>query len=182
MSPIIWTIFKAKNCLHLGEAATVGQDLGINLFDSAFVQWDIRETHVIGLKPGQSPKRILVADDNADNRALLPSMLEPVGFVVREVVDGKTAIEAYSSWRPHLICMDRRMPVMDGHEATKAIRELPGGERVKIIAVAASVFDEQCDNILGVGCDELVRKPVLESKLFDAIGRQLGSSTVTPII
>ncbi len=97
---------------------------------SVLVHEDTRETQVVGLKPGQTPKRILVADDNADNRALLTMMLERIGFEVREVVDGETAIEAFNSWRPHLICMDMRMPVMDGYTATKAIRELAGGEQV----------------------------------------------------
>ena len=141
---------------------------------SALDHGAIRETQVVGLKPGQTPKRILVADDNADNRALLSSMLERVGFAVCEVVNGETAVEAFNSWRPHLICMDMRMPVMDGYTATKTIRKLPGGARVKIIAVTASVFEEQRDKILGAGCDELVCKPVRESEIFDAIGRQLG--------
>ena len=135
---------------------------------------DIRETQVVGLKPGQTQKRILVADDNADNRALLTVMLERVGFTVREVVNGETAIEAFNSWHPHLICMDMRMPVMDGYAATRAIRKLAGGKQVKIVAVTASVFEEQRDEILGAGCDELVCKPIRESEIFDAIGRQLG--------
>jgi len=141
---------------------------------STFVHGDTRDTQVVGLMPGQTPKRILVADDNADNRALLTMMLEKVGFTVREVVNGETAIEAFNAWHPHLICMDMRMPVMDGYTATKAIRKLGGGDQVKIIAVTASVFEEQRDKILGAGCDELVCKPVRESEIFDAIGRQLG--------
>jgi CheY-like chemotaxis protein len=141
---------------------------------STLVHEDTRETQVVGLKPGQTPRRILVADDNADNRALLTMMLEKVGFTVREVVNGETAIEVFRAWRPHLICMDMRMPVMDGYTATKAIRKLAGGEQVKIIAVTASVFEEQRDKILGAGCDELVCKPVREGEIFDAIGRQLG--------
>ena len=140
---------------------------------SVLAHEDIRETQVVGLKPGQTPKRILVADDNADNRGLLTMMLERAGFTVREVVNGETAIEAYNSWHPHLICMDMRMPVMDGYAATRATRKLAGGEQVKIVAVTASVFEEQRDEILGAGCDELVCKPIREREIFDAIGRQL---------
>ena len=131
------------------------------------------EAQVVRLKTGLKPRRILVADDNTDNRALLSAMLERVGFEVREVVDGETAIEAFNSWRPDLICMDMRMPVMDGYAATKAIRKLPGGEQVKILAVTASVLEEQRDKILDAGCDELVCKPISEREIFDAIGRQL---------
>jgi signal transduction histidine kinase/ligand-binding sensor domain-containing protein/CheY-like chemotaxis protein len=134
----------------------------------------IREKEVVGLKPGQIPKRILVAEDNADNRTLLSSMLEQVGFEVREVTNGETAVEAFTSWSPHLICMDMRMPVMDGYTATRAIRQLAGGQQVKILAVTASVFEEQRDEIMATDCDEFVRKPVHESEIFEAIARQLG--------
>ena len=130
---------------------------------------DGRETQVVGIMPGQTPKRILVADDNADSLVLLTTMLERVGFKLRGVENGESAIEAFKSWRPHLICMDMRMPVMDGYASTKAIRELPGGERVKILAVTASVFEEQRDEILGAGCDEFVRKPVQEGDFFEII-------------
>ncbi len=134
----------------------------------------IGKTEVVGLKPGQTPIRILVADDNADNRTLLTIMLERVGFTVREVANGESAIEVFRAWRPHLICMDMRMPVMDGYTATRAIRKLAGGEQVKILSVTASVFEEQRDKILDSGCDELVCKPIRESEIFDAIGRHLG--------
>jgi CheY-like chemotaxis protein len=141
---------------------------------SAPVHDDTREAQLIGLKPEETAKRILVADDDADNLTLLTMMQEQAGFEVREVENGETAIEAFKSGRPHLICMEMRMPVMDGYAATKAIRQLPGSGPVKIIAVTASVFKEQRDEILGTGCDEFVRKPVHEGEIFEAIGRQLG--------
>jgi signal transduction histidine kinase/DNA-binding NarL/FixJ family response regulator len=133
-----------------------------------------REDRAVSLKPGQAPKRILVVDDNADNKVLLSGMLKEAGFEVREAINGEDAVEDFRSWSPHLICMDMRMPVMDGYEATRAIRDLPGGEEVKILAVTASVFEEQRDEILGAGCDGLVRKPIREVELFEAIGRLLG--------
>ena len=122
----------------------------------------------------KSKPRILVADDNEDNRALLTMMLERVGFTVREADNGETAIEAFNSRHPHLICMDMRMAVMDGYAATKAIRQLEGGKEVKVLAVTASVFEEQRDEILSAGCDDLICKPVRENEIFDAIGRLLG--------
>jgi two-component system sensor histidine kinase/response regulator len=131
---------------------------------------------VVGLMPGQSSKRILIVDDNADNRTLLTTMLEQVGFTVKEVSNGELALEAFQSWHPDLICMDMRMSVLDGYAATRKIRELDQGNVVKIIAVTASVFDEQRPDILGAGCDDLVFKPVRESDLFKAISKQLGVS------
>lgn len=132
------------------------------------------QKHVIGIEPGPTSWRILVVDDDADNRALLTTVLGQVGFVVREAVDGNTAVAAFKQWHPHLICMDMRMPVMDGYEATKRIRASEGSETVKILAVTASVFDEQRPKILAAGCDELVCKPIDENVLLGVIGRLLG--------
>ena len=66
-----------------------------------------------------------------------------------------------------------RMPVMDGYEATRRIRALPGGDAVKIAAVTASVFEEQREEILASGCDDLVRKPFREHKIFETMSRLL---------
>ena len=70
--------------------------------------------------------------------------------------------------------MDRKMPVMDGVEATRRIRQLPHGEEVKIVAITASVFKEQQQELFDAGMDELVRKPYLPAELYDALARQLG--------
>ena len=66
-----------------------------------------------------------------------------------------------------------RMPVMDGYAATREIRALPGGDAVKIVAVTASAFEEQREEILASGCDDLVRKPFREHKIFEAMARLL---------
>ena len=66
------------------------------------------------------------------------------------------------------------MPVMDGYAATRAIRDLPEGKEVKIIAVTASAFEEQSQEILDAGCDDKVSKPVREEEMLAAIGRHLG--------
>jgi Amt family ammonium transporter len=101
-------------------------------------------------------------------------MLDPVGFVTREAENGESAIEAFHDWRPHLVLMDMRMPVMDGYAATAKIRELPGGDEVKIVAVTAHAFDEHREEILAAGCDDLVHKPFREHQIFDVIARHLG--------
>jgi len=130
---------------------------------------------VVGLETGQIIPRILVAEDDADSREFIVRLLEGVGLNnVKMVENGQLAIEAFQSWQPHLIWMDMRMPVMDGYEATKAIRALPGGNEVKIGALTASVFGEDRGRILAVGCDEMVTKPVEGEKLFSVIGQLLG--------
>ena len=66
------------------------------------------------------------------------------------------------------------MPVMDGYEATKRIRELPGGRQVKIVSLTASAFEEDRVAVLAAGCDEFLNKPVEEERLYETIGRLLG--------
>ena len=67
-----------------------------------------------------------------------------------------------------------RMPVMDGHEATRRIRGLPGGDAVKIVAITASAFKDQRGRILEAGCDEIVHKPYRRRDVFETMGRLLG--------
>ena len=107
---------------------------------------------------------------------LLNRLLEQVGFTVEEAENGQAAIAVFQAWRPHLIWMDMRMPVMDGYEATRRIRTMPGGEAdaVKIAALTASAFEEQREEILASGCDDLVRKPFLAHSIFETMARLLG--------
>ncbi len=118
--------------------------------------------------------RVLVADDIEDNRELLVQILEPVGFEVRLATDGAEAVREFVRWRPHLILMDLRMPVMDGHEAIRQIRASLGGPAVKIIAVTASVIDENRAGVLAGGADDFMGKPFHEAKLFGKIQAHLG--------
>jgi signal transduction histidine kinase/CheY-like chemotaxis protein len=158
-----------------GKGSSFTVTIPLELADASILAaHQTHEARIIGLKPGQPNRRILVVDDNRDNRALLTSTLDQVGFVSREAADGEAAIEAFLEWRPHLIWMDMRMPVMDGYAATKKIRELPMGKAVKIIAVTAHAFKEHREEILAAGCDDLVRKPFREHEIFDAMARHLG--------
>jgi CheY-like chemotaxis protein len=70
--------------------------------------------------------------------------------------------------------MDRRMPGMDGMEATRKIRELPEGKKVKIVAVTASAFSEQRKEMLAAGMDDYVRKPYRAAKIYDCLSKHLG--------
>ena len=129
---------------------------------------------VIGLTSGQTDWRILVVDDNEENRLLLRDLISQVGFNIQEAKDGEEAIAKFQEWHPHFIWMDMRMPVKDGYAATGEIRTLPGGKAVKIVAVTASVLAEQQEEILAAGCDELVRKPFRDHEIFESMARQLG--------
>jgi CheY-like chemotaxis protein len=101
-------------------------------------------------------------------------VLDGVGFAVRVAEDGAAGVELFRTWRPHFIWMDVRMPVMDGLEATRRIRALDGGRDVKIVALTASVFRDEADEVTAAGMDGLVRKPYQRDEIFDALAHHLG--------
>jgi PAS domain S-box-containing protein len=129
---------------------------------------------VVGLAPECGHPRVLVVDDHADNRDLVRQLLEAVGFDVQSADDGQQAIETFVRWQPQFIWMDMRMPVIDGYEATRQIRALPGGREVKIVALTASAFEEDRAAVLAAGCDELLKKPLEEARLFEMMETLLG--------
>ncbi len=129
---------------------------------------------VTSLAPGQPEYRILIVEDQLENQLLLTQLMKSVGFPVKVAENGARAVEIFQSWQPHLIWMDRRMPVMDGMEATRRIRKLPGGKSVKIVAVTASAFKEQREEMLDSGMDDFVRKPYRFSEIYECLTKQLG--------
>ncbi len=129
---------------------------------------------IVGLQPGQGEIRILIVDDQAENRLFLSRLLEPFHFSLRQAVNGLEALAQWREWDPHLILMDIVMPAMDGHEATRRIREQPDGHRVKIVALSASAFDEDREAVMATGADDFVRKPALVEDLMEVIADHLG--------
>jgi CheY-like chemotaxis protein/anti-sigma regulatory factor (Ser/Thr protein kinase) len=128
---------------------------------------------VIGLAPTQKTWRILVADDNWENLLLLKSVLEEVGFFVLEAKNGKEAVAAFKKESPDFVWMDMRMPAMDGYEAVRQIRQCSDSDTVPIIAITASAFGEQRQEILAAGCNDMVIKPFRAHEIFEMMGRFL---------
>jgi two-component system CheB/CheR fusion protein len=116
------------------------------------------EIQPIGIK-GEHPK-VLVIDDNKTNRAVVVSHLEKLGFEIDEAINGKQGLEKAESFKPDLILMDLVMPVMDGFEATQALRNNPQFKDLPIIAVSANaMFDAQLSSYR-VGCNAFLSKPI----------------------
>lgn len=130
--------------------------------------------HVIAPAEGQPCYRILIVEDQPENRLLLRTLLNPLGLEFREATNGQEAIALFAQWRPHLVWMDIRMPVMDGLEATRRIRAMEGGAQTRIIAVTAHALEEDRREILSAGCDDFIRKPYRDQEIFDAMTRHLG--------
>jgi signal transduction histidine kinase/DNA-binding response OmpR family regulator len=135
---------------------------------------------VTHLAPNQPNYRILIVEDSWESRRLLVDLLTGIGFEVQEAENGQVGVEIWSSWHPHLIWMDMRMSLLDGYEATRQIRqrEKQSPEKLapltKIIALTASVFEEERNAILTAGCDDLVHKPFKEEVIFEKMESHLG--------
>jgi len=129
---------------------------------------------VIGLAPDQSDYRVLVVEDNPENRTVLTEFLQPLGFRVREAVNGQEGLEIAQDWHPHLILMDMRMPVMDGFEAARRIKAGENGQAIKIIAITASVFVHEKDLVMNAGCDDFLSKPIRLRELVKKLEQHLG--------
>ncbi len=125
------------------------------------------------LAPDAGHSRVLVVDDNPDNRTILCQQLAAVGFNTREARNGLEAVNLAASWLPHLVLMDIRMPVMDGLEATRRIKASTTGSDIPVVAVSASVFEEDRDAVHASGCDDFLRKPVHVNRLLDVIRHHL---------
>jgi len=137
--------------------------------DPALLKKQAVSRRVAGLRPGALPVRVLVVDDVEDNRVLLARMLGAVGFETREALNGAEGLAQFAAWQPHLILMDKRMPVMDGHQAIARIRASNGGRRVKIMILTASAFEENRREALAAGADDFLGKPFREGELFGKI-------------
>ncbi|MCP4397148.1 MAG: response regulator [bacterium] len=148
---------------------------------------------VVALKPGQPRYRILIVDDRWANRKLVVKLLKPLGFDLREAVNGQEAIDIWEAWKPHLIWMDMRMPVMDGYETTKRIKAAETAtnkefrmkdealenmkhetRNTKIIALTASSLEEERAVVLKAGCDDYLRKPFRDTELFELMSTHIG--------
>jgi signal transduction histidine kinase/DNA-binding response OmpR family regulator len=126
-------------------------------------------------------RRILVADDKADNRQILGRLLKSLGFIVDEASHGAQAVEFARRFEPDLIFMDLVMPIKNGFEAIREIRALPGpAARAPIVAVSASAFDNTRTQSVAAGCDDFVTKPIRLDHIIEIVGRLLALEWTHP--
>ena len=132
-----------------------------------------RSERVVPARAAGKDLRILIAEDNPESRLLLRSLHEPLGCSLEEAQNGEEAVHLFRRWRPHLIWMDIRMPVLSGLEATRRIKAEPGGRTTKIVALTAHALEEERVEILAAGCDDFIRKPYRDADIYDALERHL---------
>ena len=140
-----------------------------------------------GSGPQAYSGRVLVVEDNPVNQKVAQKFLERLGCVVRVVGDGKEAVDISARERFDLILMDMQMPVMDGIEATRAIRAAEtDGTRTPIVALTANVLASQFQSCLDAGMDDVLAKPLEASRLRDlleriGLNRTSAAATVAPL-
>ncbi|HIK17048.1 MAG TPA: response regulator [Leptolyngbyaceae cyanobacterium M33_DOE_097] len=130
------------------------------------------------LLPGQPLYRILVTDDQLDNRILLARFLQRLGLDVQEATSGAEAVQKWQTWHPHLIWMDIRMVGMTGYEAMQQIRALEQqsqpGYCTPIIAITAQAYEEDRHRALTSGFTDFVTKPFEITTIFQQLTMHLG--------
>ncbi|AFZ19609.1 PAS domain S-box protein [Allocoleopsis franciscana] len=156
---------------RLGQGSVFCLDLDLPI---ASEEADVAEHHegrVIRLK---EKYRLLVVDDKWENRSVLVDLLSPLGFEVLEARNGQEGLNQALQHKPDVILLDMVMPGMDGFEVVKQLRELPNLERVVVIAMSASAFDNDQEKSLTAGCDGFISKPVQVGKLLGQLRHHLG--------
>jgi two-component system cell cycle response regulator DivK len=111
-------------------------------------------------------KRILVVEDQEDNRQILRDLLGSVGFEMAEAGDGQEALAEVAKQRPDLILMDIQLPVMDGYEATRRLKSDPATKSIPIIVVTSYALSGDEGKARAAGCDAYVTKPYSPKQLL----------------
>src|SRR5262245_23437863 len=120
--------------------------------------------------------RILVVEDQEDLRAILRDFLSASGYTVIEAVDGAESVAKAASQRPDLVLMDIQLLVLDGYEATRQIKALPGLGTIPIIAVSSFAMKGDEEKARASGCDDYVTKPYSPMDLLRLVRRYLGET------
>ena len=112
-----------------------------------------------GMRKGSVPK-ILVVEDNQDNREMVVKVLKFNGYVVIEAVDGEEAIEKAKAEAPALILLDIYLPKMDGYEVAKRLKGDTNLRGIPVIALTAHAMKGNREQALAAGCDDYISKPI----------------------
>lgn len=168
--------------LHVSSQLGIGSNFWFDLDLKLTEQQQLADTalpdqQIITAMKGNR-RRILIADDETDNRNLLVDILSPYHFELKEAINGQDCIEQALAWKPDLILMDAKMPVMDGVEACLYIRATEKIKQIKIIAISANVYEHHRQRCLEAGANDFLAKPLQLEQLLQVIARHTGLEPV----
>ncbi|NVO05122.1 MAG: response regulator, partial [Rhodoferax sp.] len=118
-------------------------------------------------------RRILMAEDDTFNQEIGRIVLEDAGLVVDMANDGNAAVAMAAARAYDLVLMDMQMPHLDGLDATRQIRQMPGGQGIPIVAMTANAFAEDRTRCIEAGMNDFVTKPIDPQVLYQALLRWL---------
>ena len=127
-----------------------------------------------------SSRRILLVEDQEDNRQIVRDLLTASDYKIIEAHNGKEAIKAASEERPDLILMDIQLPIMSGYDATRRIKANPALRRIPIIAVTSYALSGEEAHARAAGCDDVVAKPYSPRNLLATRAASGQVSTAPP--
>jgi PAS domain S-box-containing protein len=164
---------KAQSTVGVGSLFQV--DLELQLCATCYEPPAEPQKVIVGLRPkaNEAPPRVLVVDDHPENRSFLANALANLGFEVTDADNGGTGLDKAEQFRPQVILVDLRMPVLNGFELARHVRRLPHFNGVVIIAVSASAFDEDRQASLEAGCNDFMLKPIELTRLLDVLNKHL---------
>ncbi len=117
--------------------------------------------------------RILIVEDDDGNRILAVNVLTSEGYLVKSTESGQKAIDIFSKWKPHLIIVDARLPIMNGFEVVKTIRSTPAGKETSIIMVSGNIHEETRYMAFEIGVNKYMVKPYDPDDLLKCVREQL---------
>jgi PAS domain S-box-containing protein len=156
-----------------GKGSTFHFEIPVRPAEEELVSKPVGARRVIGLQPPRPAPRVLIVDDEPNNRGWLVDLLSLIGFATREAEDGATAIQLWQEWKPDLILMDIRMPGIDGIEATRRIKQHSNGMGTIIMALTASAMHEDRALVMESGVDDFLSKPCQEDELLQKMRSHL---------
>jgi len=119
-------------------------------------------------------KKLLVVEDDPDNRWVLVRTLERDGYTVLQAVDGREAIEVAKAEKPDLVLMDLALPNVDGWEATRRLKADPDLHHIPVLALTAFAMQGDAEKARAAGCDDYITKPVRSAQIRDIVRKYVG--------
>ena len=156
---------------HVGKGTTFSFDLMFEIVER-IKNIQKHDEYIISGYEGDR-KSILVVDDNTTNCSMLNSLLEPLGFSVKNALNGKEALNLVGSFKPDLILLDLLMPEMSGEDFITEFKNSTNSYKSKIVGVSAAVADKTRIENFSLSCDAFISKPIDTDLLLKIIGEQL---------